>query len=400
MTSEQPPRGRPRPRPRGFDDVPELSDEEVERRVGVRAGAAPRVPIERTARPTRPARREERTTARDSLLLVGLVVVGLVAVRVFLPDGPMTAASTSAPSGSQAAVVTSGPTSSAAPATLVPVITLPPGSAEPSASVEPSLEPTVEPTVPGPTPTLRPGETPRPTPRTTPKPTTAPTPGPTALNRATLIVVMHVVNNNGASSVASDWRMHISGEAASGASVNDFAGSESGRSVSIPAGAGYSVVDDASQAGYARYHSGDCFREPGLGLAAGSTATCTITENDRPRLLVITDVTNDDGGTASPSDWAVTIVTQTATPKNFSGSGSGVSVILGAGLQYTVTMSGPADYDKVSTGAACSGSLGIDDPNATCTIAFDDVAPSPTVLLPPLMLAALRPRRWRTIATD
>jgi hypothetical protein len=90
--SPKPPRGRPR-RPKGYDDEAVLSEEEVARRVDVRGGGTPRAPIERApVRAPRTPRRPERTGARDSLLLIGLVIVGLVAVRLFLPDGPLTAA--------------------------------------------------------------------------------------------------------------------------------------------------------------------------------------------------------------------------------------------------------------------------------------------------------------------
>lgn len=397
MSGRKPPRGRPRPK--GFDDVPILSDEEVERRVDVRGGAAPHGPVERAPRVVRPPRRKERTVARDSLLLIGLVIVGLVAVRVLLPDGPLSPAASNSPSGTQAVVASVPPasaTSSQAP-TLVPVITLPPGSALPTAIVEP----TAEPTTPAPTSTPRPGTTPKPTPKVTPKPTPVPTPVPTAPNRATLIVIMDVINNSGGSTPASAWTMVLSRDAAGGASKNNFAGSESGTTLTIPAGQGYLVQDDASQAGYApRLSSADCSRPNGVGLAAGAVVTCTITRNDRPRVRVVTHVVNDNVGTASAADWGVSVTSANATPSSFAGSESGTVVVLGFDLSYSISISGPAEYAESTTGD-CSSTLGlgVDAPATLCTFTLDDPAPGPTGFIPWVVLPLLRPRRWRTTAT-
>ena len=422
MTGPRLPR-RPRqpPRPKGFDDVPELTPEEVERRIDVRGGGAPLAPVERPVREVRDLRRKgsRRKGARESLLLLGLAVIGLVTVRLVLPDGPLTASATNAPSGSAAAI------SSVVPPTLGPLqtphlVTLPPmasPSGVPGTGVPPTdAGPTLEPV---PTPTLRPGQTPRPTPVPTTKPT--PTAGPTGPNRATVIVKMVVINNSGGSASAADWDMVLTGEGGSGASPNNFPGSATGTAVSIPAGKGYRVIDDASVDGYAgRVDSADCFRaDGGGGLAAGTTVTCTITRNDRPRVRVITDVINNDGGGAKASDVNVTVSGANATPSSFSGSEVGVVVVVGFNLTYTVTQSNLGGYVKSSSGA-CSGSLGVDAPIAECRFTFNDEPPPPTEppptdeptepLAPTVPLAWLFPawgaavlggrRRWTTLRSS
>ena len=401
MTQRYRPRGPRRPSSgrKGADDIPELSPEEVERRIDLRGGGAPIAPavVERPVRDFRRSGRR-RTIARDALLALGLVVVGLVTLRVILPDGPLTASATSGPSASAAAVgsigaPSLGPTRTPSLQTLFPIGS---PSGAPATALPTDAAPTPEPE---PTPTLRPGQTPRPTPVPTKKP---PTPAPTSANRATVIVKMVVVNNSGGSALPADWTMIVSGEGGSAASPNNFPGSTSGTAVSIPAGKGYRVTDDASQAGYAgRVASPDCFRaDGGGGLAAGSTVTCTITRNDRPRVRVITDVT---GGSASAGDVTVTVDGGNANPSSFSGSESGVVVVIGFDLTYSVSQSNLSGYTKSSSGA-CSGSLGVDAPMAVCTFTFDVEAPPPPTdspapiawLTPVGGAARLGGRRWWT----
>jgi hypothetical protein len=409
----RPPRSRrPRPpnkaptKPKGFEDVPVLSTEEVERRVDVRGGGTPHEPVERPVRRVTPRRTPERTGARDALLLIGLAIVGLVAVSFLLPNGPLTGSATTPP-GTEAAVASIGtpspaPVTAAAPSATAFVVVDP--SVEVTAA--PTDAPTVVPTAAPPTPTLKPGQTPQPTPKPTPKPTSKPTPGPTPPNSATVIVMLHVITNSGGSSfaLASDWTMRITGTAATGASQNDFPGSESGTAITIPAGKDYTISSNNFRPDYAAYPaaSPDCHRASGTGLTAGTMVTCTITRNDRPRVRVITHVINDDSGTAGAPDWSVSIPDGNAAPSSFTGSESGTVVVVGFGLTYTVTMSGgPSDYALSKSGDCGPTSLGLDDPATTCTFTFDDPTPSPTVpnsVLPivfPLAVPLALRRRWR-----
>ncbi|MBI2781838.1 MAG: hypothetical protein HYX55_08610 [Chloroflexi bacterium] len=370
-----------------------LSDEEVERRVGVRGGGTPRAPIERPPRVTRPPRREERTTARDSLLLVGLVIVGLVAVRVFLPDGPLAASATSTPSGTQAAIATSAPSGSPGP-TIVPVITLPPGSSGPS--VGPTLEVTVPPTAPAPTPTLKPGETPRPTPKPTTKPTSGPTPVPTTTPTATVLVKMQVVNDNGGNALPGAWTMKINGEVGTGVSPNTFGGSEAGTYVTIPAGKGFLVSDNNAVAGYGSSASPDCSRDPGVGIPAGTTVTCTITRNDLTPYLNLT-VSFSGAQPPNPS----LSITGTANPSPSSKTSFGTTpVTLDANHDYQVVEDTPiSGYTLAVTGNGCSSTGLALNVIVSCTYTYTEIPPSPASPVPFLLLPILRPRRWRTTAT-
>lgn len=392
----RPPRARPRPQPKGFDDVPVLSDEEVERRVGVRGGAAPRAPIERATRVARAPRRSERTTARDSLLLIGLVVVGLIAVRVFLPDGPLTASATSSPGASQAAVVTAGPTSPTSGSTpgLQTLVPLPTPTGGPATEV-----PTVAPTPAVPTP--KPGQTPRPTtkPTPTPRPTAVPTPGPTPPNRATVVVYMVVVKDSGgdANAAAPNWTIHVAVEGGLTAIPNDFPGSVAGTSVSIPAGKGFTIKSNNARTDFAAFPTDShCSKAFGGGGLAGGTSgwSCTITRDDRPRVNVEVNV---NGGILAPADVLVSITDGQANPTTLQGSGQ---VVVGWGLSYHITASPLTDY--TSSGpldADCDGPLPLSALPVTCSFTYT-YAPSPAPAVPLSLFLPLVPaRRWRPTTT-
>lgn len=408
MSGQYRPPGHRRPRkadtspvkPKGFEDVPELSDAEVERRVDVRGGGAPpSAPVERPVRRAPAPRRRERAIARDALLLVVLVIVGIAALSFLLPDGPLTARATNPP-GTEVAIASATPTAIGAGATINPTATS-------IVIVDPSLDVSQAPTAAPPTSTLAPGATPRPTtkpaptatpkPGQTPHPTPVVTPGPTAANTATVIVKMHIVNNSGGSALASNWTMKITGEVGGGVSPNNFAGSEAGTPVTVTAGKGYLVTDNVAVGGYGSPSAtSDCLRSPGVGLAPGTTVTCTITRNDKPRVAVVTNVTNDDGGTAGASDAAMTVTGGNASPSSFAGSAAGRVVVVDPGVSYSVggSLSG---YTLESSSGACSTSLAINDPQGTCTITFNDI-PTPTGPVAPLaILPFVLPRRWRLI---
>ncbi len=182
---------------------------------------------------------------------------------------------------------------------------------------------------------------------------------------AHIIVIKHVIKDNGGTAVASDFTMHISGTAGSA----DFAGAESpGINTQVNAGT-FSVSEDGV-AGYAASHSGDCSGT----IAVGQTKTCTITNNDiQPKLTLIKHVINDNGGTAIVSDF----------PLFVSGTGvtSGVAHGFDAG-SYTASETQLAGYSASTWSGDCAAngaitlSLGDDK---TCEITNDDIQPLLTV---------------------
>jgi hypothetical protein len=226
VTSEKSPRSWPRPKPKGFDDVPELSDDEVERRVELRespaaAGdpsdpadpaddlfpvesmatdeggwipgpepvahpepadepepmaspepAASREPaVDGAVAPTTvvrsagvtPALDPRRILWRDSATILVFVVLALLGLQAFAPPIVDAPTDTPLPSG-----VTGG--------SQQPGFSLPPGVTF-GPIIDPSLGIDATPT-PIPVITLGPSPSPRPTPRPTPKATQKGTPKP------------------------------------------------------------------------------------------------------------------------------------------------------------------------------------------------------------------------------
>ena len=403
--SPKPPRGRPR-RQKGFDDEAVLSDEEVARRVDVRGGAGPRAPIERAAvrAPRTPARRPERTGARDSLLLIGLVIVGLVAVRLFLPDGPLTASATQSPGASQAAVVTTGPSTAATPGPTGGLITLPPTPFVPTATPAELTAPpiTPAPTVAAPTPTLKPGQTPVPTPKPTKTPTV--TSGPTPPGTSRLYVVVNVINGDGGTAGPGAWMITVS--SAGTATPASFSGvSGTGTLVTLSAGVSYSV-SSSGPSGYAKSVSANCSSQDGGLPVANQTETCTIVVNDiAPKVTVYTIV--DGGGPLAPSDITVSVSGTNVRPStSFSGTSAGQGVTFFANTPYAITMSAaPTDYDKSSPSSGCDGGGLAIGATATCTITYTYNPPAPTdtpgtgLVLPFVLFLGLPRRRsaaWRS----
>ena len=91
-------------------------------------------------------------------------------------------------------------------------------------------------------------------------------------NEGHLIVVKHVVNNNGGGAVSSDFTMTINGVVAAGG--NCFPGFVTGTDNVVTTGS-YSVTESGPD-GYAASFSSRCSGT----ISAGQTITCTITNDD------------------------------------------------------------------------------------------------------------------------
>src|SRR5206468_5019951 len=123
----------------------------------------------------------------------------------------------------------------------------------------------------------------------------------------TLTVIKHVVNNYGGTATAGQFTMHITG---TNPTTNDFPGSETG--VQVVIGAGSFKVSETGPSGYAAAMSG-CSGT----MTLGGSATCTITNSDiAPQRLIVKQVVNNHGGTATPGAFSGTISGITASGGN------------------------------------------------------------------------------------
>jgi hypothetical protein len=187
---------------------------------------------------------------------------------------------------------------------------------------------------------------------------------------AALIIIKHVVNDNGGTADAGDFTLDSGG---TDDSPDNFAGEEApGTAVTLDAGA-YNVTE-TGPGGYSASFSADCSGT----IANGETKTCTVTNDDiQPQLIVIKHVINDNGGAATSANFTMEVSGNNVNLVNFAGSEAGVNVALDAG-SYSVSETGPAGYAP-SFSADCTGSIDIGE-TKTCTITNNDISPTLTVV--------------------
>jgi uncharacterized repeat protein (TIGR01451 family) len=181
-----------------------------------------------------------------------------------------------------------------------------------------------------------------------------------------LTVVKHVINDDGGTRVASDFPISVSG---SSPSPSSFPGAESpGTTVTIGPGA-YSVTE-TEDPGYTASYSAGCSGT----MTSDGSATCTITNDDKPAsLTVIKHVISDDGGTAFASAWTMNVAGP--SPLSFPGAESpGVTNAVSAGA-YKITESGGSSGYTLSYSGDCDadGDVSLDPGESkTCTLTNDD----------------------------
>ncbi|WP_125775624.1 PKD domain-containing protein [Antribacter gilvus] len=113
---------------------------------------------------------------------------------------------------------------------------------------------------------------------------------------------------------------------------------------------------------------------------ANNTDSDTDTVVAPPRLVVVTEVVNDAGGSASADDVAVRVSDAGGVVAGGSGTTTGTTFVLTPGT-YGVGSTGPAGY-TATVGGACapSGEVTLTwGDQVTCLITYDDVAPTLTV---------------------
>jgi hypothetical protein len=205
---------------------------------------------------------------------------------------------------------------------------------------------------------------------------------------ATLTLVKVVTNDNGGTKTTSDFPLTASGPV----TISGVSGSSAvtGRSVN----AGTYALTEQTQTGYTASSwscSGGTQSGANITLGLGGSATCTISNNDvGPTLTLIKTVTNDNGGTKTVSDFALT-ASGPIPPSCSAGSTSGVTgnanvtnKVLCAGT-YALTEQTQAGYAASSwscTGGTQSGAnitLALAG-SATCTINNNDIAPTLTLV--------------------
>lgn len=189
----------------------------------------------------------------------------------------------------------------------------------------------------------------------------------------TLLVIKNVINDEdgeyAGTATESDFTMSVSG---GHPAPSSFAGSEEGTTVTIDAGASYSVSEDGP-AGYGATYSTDCFGT----MPEGGEKTCTVTNNDNPAttggLTIVKILPNDNGGTATANQWTYYVgETQVTLNQNTQFAGGTYTVSEEGGPSgYSVSFSGDCDAEGNVTV--------VNGQSKTCVITNDDIAPKLTV---------------------
>ena len=102
-----------------------------------------------------------------------------------------------------------------------------------------------------------------------------------------LIVIKHVINNNGGTAVAGNFTMNVTG---TNPDQSSFSGEES-PGITVMLDAGSYTADETALTGYAKTLDSDCTGT----IDIGETKTCTITNDDiSPKLTIVKDADPND----------------------------------------------------------------------------------------------------------
>ncbi len=181
---------------------------------------------------------------------------------------------------------------------------------------------------------------------------------------ATLIVIKHVVNDNGGTAAASAWQMNVAGP-----TPLAFAGAESPRNVQPGQCRCLQGHRVGWPSGYALSYSGDCDADGDVSVGLGQTKTCTLTNDDQAATLIVKKVVvNDNGGTKVASDFSFSV--NGAAAQSFEADAQN-DLTVSAGT-YSVTE--PAVPGYATSYSNCSNLVIPHGGSATCTITNNDVA--------------------------
>jgi YVTN family beta-propeller protein len=184
-----------------------------------------------------------------------------------------------------------------------------------------------------------------------------------------LVILKHVINDNGGTMVPSDFTIDIEGN---NPSNDEIQGSEEGVSITIGEGE-YAITEEAPPE-YTTQYSQDCTGS----ISNGETKMCVVLNNDKPGILQVKKlVINDNGGTKVPPDFTIDVTGNNPLPHTFPGSDSGSEVQLDAG-NYQVQEQEIEGYSQ-SRSTDCSGDIGLGQ-NKSCLITNFDIPPKLTVI--------------------
>ncbi|UJB19502.1 MULTISPECIES: DUF7507 domain-containing protein [Lysobacter] len=216
--------------------------------------------------------------------------------------------------------------------------------------------------------------------------------------RPRLTLVKTVTNDNGGTAVATAWTLTAT---AGTTTITGATGTANVTNASVPAGT-YTLSESGGPTGYTAgtyscvINSGAAIVSNTVTLAAGDNATCTINNNDQAAsLTLVKNITNDNGGTATVTDFSLTTNAGTLTFGANSGTAQAAvytsnTLSVSAGT-YTLTEADRAGYTEGDW--SCTGAAGTVTPafnagsvviaggeTVTCSITNNDQAASLTLV--------------------
>ena len=180
-----------------------------------------------------------------------------------------------------------------------------------------------------------------------------------------LTVTKEVINNDQGTKVIADFPLFVDQTSVTSGVENGF-------------NAGTYTVSETQQEGYVATFSGDCNKNGSITLNVGDVKSCTITNNDisptQGSLTVTKIVTNDNGGTATTTDFHLFVGGIEVANGQAMDFATGTYTISETGLTtgYAATFSGACDSNGQITVVAGS--------STECTITNDDIVPQLTVI--------------------
>ena len=200
---------------------------------------------------------------------------------------------------------------------------------------------------------------------------------------ANLTLVKSVTNDNGGTAANTDWTLSAQGPTP----ISGVSGTPAVTGVAVDAGV-YTLSESEGPSGYTAGTwscTGGVLAGNQLTLALTESASCTIVNDDDPAILtLVKTVTNDQGGTAVPTDW--TLSAQGPTPiSGATGDAAITAAPVNAGVYTLAEANGPDGYSAGSwscTAGSLAGdqlTLGVGE-SSTCTINNDDGAATLTLV--------------------
>gem|GEM_PF-5110904 len=187
----------------------------------------------------------------------------------------------------------------------------------------------------------------------------------------TLTVKKHVINDNGGTTTASGFTLHVkTSPGGIEVSGSPAAGSESGVVYTLAPG-NYTITESANT-GYLQTYSGDCDSTGTVSIFGGNVKSCTLTNDDIQPKLTVTKIVVNHGLNLQPSNFPLFVGSTSVVSGAQNGFNAG---------SYVVSETSDSRYDLTFDNSTCpSGNITLNVGDVkTCTLFNSEKLSSLTV---------------------